>query len=181
MGKTIIQNGSALTAVVRLLFKKDATSVLDAATVRVVSMAFKDNFCEILDVKGGRSAANLERIASLAREIQDDITPAYLVRLIMGQPPRPKDYQALATALGVHPKRFDDDSTAMQKANRDRIYKFAEERMNRPDLANDFYKSVASHTSFRNKVETESIDFNLLYPLWSDFIEEIAEEESLDT
>ena len=36
-GKAIIQDGSALTAVVHLFFKKDATFVLDAATVRVAN------------------------------------------------------------------------------------------------------------------------------------------------
>ena len=73
-GKAIIQDGSALTAVVHLLFKKDATFVLDAATVPVAKMAYKDKLCERKDASPrGRSPENLSRIASAAREIQSGI------------------------------------------------------------------------------------------------------------
>lgn len=146
-------------------------------------MAYKDKLCKFIDaMPGGRSLENLSRIATATREVQDDFNLARLSQLMIGGAAfRPEDIQALAIVFGVPPRQFLDDSKAIKKGNRDRIYKFAEERMKRPDLTYAFYRYVTSHTKFRKKVDTELIDYDLLYSLSSDFLDEIAEEESLDT
>ena len=146
-------------------------------------MAYNDKLCELIDATpGGRTRENLSRIAAVAREVYPRFTMARLSLLMMGKAAfSPDDIQALATALGVHPREFLEGAKLIRSQNKDFIYRFAQERMNRPDLAHSFYKHLMIDARSRKKVETEVLDFDFLYKVAPGFLSEVSEEESLDS
>jgi transcriptional regulator with XRE-family HTH domain len=135
-------------------------------------MGFKDSLCELIDKQGGRNRENLARIVKLARQVQPDISQAYLAKLMLGYRPRPEDYQALAAALGVNPNELVEDNGSKQAENRRKILAFAAERMKRPDLAADFLQYIGKDARFRNQV----LLYGDLYELFHNFLTKINDD-----
>ena len=136
-------------------------------------MAFKDKLKELIDNNGGRTPENLSRIANLAREVSGDITQRYLTLLLLGShPPRPKDYQALAVALGVLPQDFLDGPEAAAAEKRRRVKEFIS-RMDRADLAEPFLRYINKDMRFRNKAMT----YDDLYLLFNQFLRDNYDQD----
>ena len=128
-------------------------------------MKFSHTLRVAFDEIGGRTPENFETIAALAREVQPDMSPKYLVRLFQGLPPRPEDRQALAVAFGKSPSSFIDEPNGAEAENLRRVRNFAFNRLKRPDLVDEFLRFVQEKTAFRNKV----LHYNDLYALSKDF------------
>lgn len=109
-------------------------------------MSFKDHLKQAIEDSGGATSDNLISIAELAREIAPDISPAYIRRLLFGQPPRDRDRLALEHALGVDLDEHEE---------RQDLMRFALNNLPTKLEADRFVKFALSNTSFRDKKLSE--------------------------
>lgn len=132
-------------------------------------MAFKHQLRLSIEQHGGLGHENATRIIELVRKVIPDFSSAYLALLLRGLPPRPDDIQALAVALGIHPKDLLDDVSAAQMPQPEDAKRLMSERLRRPDLAEEFTVYVANEVKFRHK----AITFEDLYVIARNFLLEI--------
>ena len=129
-------------------------------------MAFRDKLRVSIEQHGGLGHENLTKIVELARKANPDFSLVYLRVLLRGLPPRPDDIQALAVAIGIHPKDLLDDVSAAQLPQPEDAKRLMSERLSRPDLAENFADYVASEVKFRHK----AITFEDLYVIARNFL-----------
>ena len=139
-------------------------------------MAFKDKLQALIEETGGRTQENISKIASKARQVQPDFTPRYLSLLLLGQPARPEDYQALAAAFGVMPADLVDDPVSVANENRRKVSEFLSNRVHRPDLIEPFINYLNSSVKFRD----QNLDPDDLYLQFSDFMDlQLGDDDEL--
>ena len=139
-------------------------------------MALKDKLLTLLEETGGRTQRNISRIAFKARQVQPDFTPRYLSLLLLGQPARPEDYQALAAAFGVMPADLVDDPVSVGDENRRKVANFLSNRVHRPDLLEPFMSHLNEAVRFRE----QNLDPDDLYLQFSDFMDlQLGDDDEL--
>lgn len=116
-------------------------------------MTFKDILRKAFEEIGGVTSDNLLSIAALARDFADDITAAYIRRLLGGQPPRDRDRLALEHAFGIN---LDEDQ------KRRNLTKFALDKNLTKWSAERFVEFASLDSRFRDE-DLSEYDMEILF------------------
>ena len=135
---------------------------------------FSEKLKEILDEKGITTEPKLVRLVQKARSVSPDLSIQRLINLRRGSLPTPKEIQALAVGLGVHPREFITDQDSVQASNYELAIDFASNRMETPDLAEDFAQYVSDKANFRAK----TLGTDDLYQSYHQFLDERYDDET---
>lgn len=137
--------------------------------------SFSEKLKAILDEKGLNQEKELVHIIALVRQDLPTFSMRRLILLTRGSVnPTPKEIQALAVALDVHPRIFITDQDSIEESNRTLALEFASIRMGHPELANEFARFVKERASFRAKV----LNTDDLYHLYHQFKEYRCDDEA---